>query len=130
MEQRILMELDFRIFEEGICDFYVASLLKVVAALTNEHASGVLSKLCFDIQGLLCYCVHACPENIPTKCLNMLPAAVVQIAMIMGTHCVGRFPATVWMIHAFQLKEDELKNFVQLLMKVLFGREKIEELQI
>ena len=55
----------------------------------------------------------------------MLPVAVVQISLIMTTHCTGRFPATVWMIHIFDLKEDELNNFVELLMKLIFGKDKV-----
>jgi hypothetical protein len=36
----------------------------------------------------------------------MLTAAIVQAALVLCTHCVGRFPATVWMIHVLELKED------------------------
>lgn len=60
----------------------------------------------------------------------MLTAAIVQAGLVLCTHCVGRFPATVWMIHALDLKEDELSLLVEDVLKIVLGREKFEELKI
>ena len=54
----------------------------------------------------------------------MLTAAIVQAGLVLCTHCVGRFPATVWMIHALDLKEDELSLLVEDVLKIVLGREK------
>lgn len=60
----------------------------------------------------------------------MLTASIVQASFILCTHCVGRFPATVWMIHVLELKEDELSLFVENVLKIVLGRDKFEELKI
>lgn len=55
---------------------------------------------------------------------SLLTAAIVQASFILCTHCVGRFPATVWMIHVLNLKEDELSLYVEDVLKIILGREK------
>lgn len=113
-----------------MCDFQVQLILELVDLLYEGTSYSLLNQISSDLQVLIWCRIYSGGDKIPARLLYMLPAAVVQITLILCTMRTGRFPATVWMLHILKLMEDELNNFVELLMRVVFGRDKVESLNI
>jgi hypothetical protein len=140
IEKKILEELQFDVLREGICDRQVKAILAMLREILDENCYQVLCKVCEDIQIVVWH--HLFSKSDKDKLLkkndgdgenrteNLLTAAIIQAGLILTTHCVGRFPATVWIMHVLALKEDLLSLCVEDVLKIVLGRDKFEELKI
>ena len=80
-----------------ISDIRVKTLLKTVETILPKSAVEILIPITEDIQMILWYYLHTNKNSINKKYMNYLPAAIIQIALVLTTQCSGRFPATTWM---------------------------------
>lgn len=105
-----------------IIDTKVKTLLQIVQSILPDNSLSILISLTEDIQLLLVYFLYTNKNGINKRVIEILPYAIVQIALIFTTQCSGRFPVTAWMGNLGNFKEDKLLGIVDEFIKILIGQ--------